>query len=46
MNILLKTCSLKTSKIAMLNQCFIDVDKATNTYKTKRPTNYAEISIY
>ena len=46
MNFLLETCSLKTSKITMLNQCFIDIDKATYTYKIKRPTNYAEISIY
>lgn len=48
MNYYSKTSPSKTSKITTLNQRFIDVDYATNTYKSKWPTNfiiYAKISI-
>ena len=48
MNYYSKTSSSKTSKVTTLNQRFIDVDYATNTYKSKWPTNfiiYAKISI-
>ena len=48
MNYYSKTSSSKTSKSTTLNQRFIDVDYATNTYKSKWPTNfiiYAKISL-